>query len=95
MKANCLFCYYLNVKRARSKCGYWERSFGVCSIRDHHIGKSLRNCTKFSQIGPHYQGYIDWIEKTGVRLIDIAGVMNEQSVGWYQSSDTSTRAENE
>lgn len=90
MKANCLFCYYLNVKRARSKCGYWEGSFGICSIRGYHICKNTRNCTKFSEIGPHYQNYVDWIERTGVRLIDIAGLMNEQSAEWYQSSTGST-----
>lgn len=86
MKANCLFCYYLSVKQAKPKMGYGGPSFGKCSIRQHHIRKNLLNCTRFSQIGPHYQSYIDWIEETGTRLTDIARLMNEQSEEWYQSS---------
>lgn len=87
MKANCLFCYSLNVKQARPQSGYWKASFGKCHKKDFHIVKNIRNCTLYFQVGSHYQNYFDSLEKYANHILEIVKNMNEQSPEWYTHSD--------
>jgi len=90
MKANCLFCYLLDIKQRG-----WPPSLGYCRDKMTQIRTHQRSCNSFSQIGPHYMQYVDWVKEEAKRYEKIHKMMMDEHEEWFSLDTHETRSQEE